>query len=156
MYPRMLVHTTVADPLLIVRWPLRGCQLYPSLPPFLQVFFSFPLLNRNTFHGARSLSIMAAVDISARHTKMVSQPSFKTHATYEALPLMGPNPATKMFFTENVLEIGSSRSSSTLSSSRAVPGLYITGLGSQYPPFSCQSDRLAAFISKWYDLETPG
>lgn len=100
---------------------------------------------------------MAAVDTSVRHINMVSQPGFETHATYEVLPLMGPSTATKKFFTESVLESGSSRSSSsTLSSSKAVPGLYITGLGSQYPPFSFHPDRLAGFISKWYDLETLG
>ena len=100
---------------------------------------------------------MAAVDISARHTNMVSPPSFEPHATYQVLPLMGPSTATKKLFTESVLEIGSSRSSSsTLSSSKAVPGLYITGLGSQYPPFLFHPDKLEGFISKWYDLETPG
>ena len=100
---------------------------------------------------------MAAVDMSARHTNMVSQPDFEAHATYEVLPLMGPSIATKKLFAESVLDIGSSRSSSsTLSSSKAVPGLYITGLGSQYPPFLFHADRLAGFISKWYDLETPG
>ena len=97
-----------------------------------------------------------AVDTSARHINMVSQPGFETYATYEALPLVGPKSAAGKGFAEKVLEIESSRSSSTLSSSKAVPGLYITGLGSQYPPFSFHPDRLAGVMSKWYDLETPG
>ena len=100
---------------------------------------------------------LAALDISARHTNMVSQPSFEHDATYRVLPIMGPSIMTEKLFTESVLEIGSSRSSSsTLSSSKAAPGLYITGLGSQYPPFLFHPDRLEGFISKWYDLETPG
>ena len=100
---------------------------------------------------------LVALDILARHTTMVSQPSFEHDATYRVLPLMGPSIMTEKLFTESVIEIGSSRSSSTtLSSSKAVPGLYITGLGSQYPPFLFHPDRLEGFISKWYDLETPG
>ena len=116
----------------------------------------YPLPNQNIPIAVRSLSIMA-VDTSARHINMVSQPNFETYATYEALPLVGPKSAAGNVFTESVLEFESSRSSSsTLSSSKAVPGLYITGLGSQYPPFSFHPDRLAGVMSKWYDLETPG
>ena len=100
---------------------------------------------------------MVAVENLARHTNMVSQPSFEPDTTYRVLPLVGPGIMTKKLFTESVLEIGSSRSSSTtLSSSKAAPGLYITGLGSQYPPFLFHPDRLEGFISRWYDLETPG
>ena len=100
---------------------------------------------------------MAAVENLACHTNMVSQPSFESDATYQVLPLMRPGIMTKKLFTESVLEIGSSRSSSTtLSSSKAAPGLYITGLGSQYPPFLFHPDKLEGFISRWYDLETPG
>ena len=100
---------------------------------------------------------MMAVDNLALHTNMVSQPSFKPDATYRVPPLMGSSIMTEKLFTESVLEIGSSRSSSTtLSSSKAAPGLYITGLGSQYPPFLFHPDKLEGYISRWYDIETPG
>ena len=39
---------------------------------------------------------------------------------------------------------------------KETPGLYITGLGHQYPPFLFQPEHLESFIKKWYDLETPG
>ena len=98
---------------------------------------------------------MAAVEISVNHCSMA--PTFEHHAVYEVLPLMEPSPGTKKLFSEKILEIGSSRSSSTtLSSSKSVPGLYITGLGHQYPPFLFHPEKLEGFISKWYDLETPG
>lgn len=35
------------------------------------------------------------------------------------------------------------------------PALFITGLGSQYPPFTFKPERLEPFLGKWYDTNTP-
>ena len=40
--------------------------------------------------------------------------------------------------------------------SKSIPALSITGLGSQYPPFTIQSERLETYLQKLYDVETPG
>ena len=39
---------------------------------------------------------------------------------------------------------------------KEAPGLFITGLGHQYPPFLFGPDKLEAFVKRWYDVETPG
>ena len=38
---------------------------------------------------------------------------------------------------------------------RPSPALFITGLGSQYPPFTFKPERLEPFLGKWYDTNTP-
>ncbi|KAL8697112.1 MAG: hypothetical protein Q9224_002462 [Gallowayella concinna] len=40
--------------------------------------------------------------------------------------------------------------------SNPVPVLYITGLGSQYPPFTLKAEQLKTFLQKVYDIESPG
>ena len=35
-------------------------------------------------------------------------------------------------------------------------GLYITGLGSQYPPFLLRPENMEGLIKKWFESETPG
>ena len=124
------------------------------------------LFNKNTLDNillidsitpfARYSSTMAAADISTFDASMASHPLFKPRDAYEE-PLIGASIVPKQLFTETVQEIESSRSSSaTRSNSNSVPGLFITGLGSQYPPFLFHPDKLEGFIEKFYDLETPG
>nr|P0DUK2.1 RecName: Full=Type III polyketide synthase pspB; AltName: Full=Soppiline biosynthesis cluster protein B [Penicillium soppii] len=36
------------------------------------------------------------------------------------------------------------------------PGLYITGLGSQYPPYLLGPEKLEEFAARFYDVESPG
>ncbi|KAI4214643.1 MAG: hypothetical protein LQ351_002716 [Letrouitia transgressa] len=43
----------------------------------------------------------------------------------------------------------------TITPPKPSPALFITGLGSQYPPFTFKPDRLEPFLSKWYDPSTP-
>lgn len=37
-----------------------------------------------------------------------------------------------------------------------VPGLWITGIGSQYPPYLVGPDALDKFAKRFYDVEKPG
>ena len=43
-----------------------------------------------------------------------------------------------------------------ITSPKPSPALYITGLGSQYPPFKFKPEDLKGFLRKWYDVDTPG
>lgn len=98
---------------------------------------------------------MAAVDISPLEASMISHSLFEHKDAYQK-PLEGPGIIHKHLFTELIEDIESSRSlSTTRSSTKTTPGLFITGLGSQYPPFLLHPDKLESFIEKWYDLETP-
>lgn len=36
------------------------------------------------------------------------------------------------------------------------PGLWITGLGAQYPPYLLTPEKLDRFARRFYDVESPG
>ncbi|KAL8810320.1 MAG: hypothetical protein Q9200_002675 [Gallowayella weberi] len=56
--------------------------------------------------------------------------------------------------TENGSALGASPTN--LRIPKPFSALYITGLGSQYPPFTLKPDRLKSFLQKLYDTESPG
>jgi type III polyketide synthase len=37
-----------------------------------------------------------------------------------------------------------------------MPSLWITGLGSQYPPYLIEYDTLESYVKRFYDAEKPG
>jgi type III polyketide synthase len=39
---------------------------------------------------------------------------------------------------------------------RGQPGLWITGLGHQYPAYLCGPERLEELATRFYDVERPG
>jgi hypothetical protein len=39
--------------------------------------------------------------------------------------------------------------------SESAPGLFITGIGSQYPPFTIKPEQLENNLKKWCDVGTP-
>ena len=41
-------------------------------------------------------------------------------------------------------------------SSSPVPGLWIAGIGAQYPPHLLGPEKLDRFAKKFYDIESPG
>lgn len=41
-------------------------------------------------------------------------------------------------------------------STAPVPGLWITGIGSAYPPYCLRSETVEAFAKQFYDVEKPG
>ncbi|MCJ1385151.1 hypothetical protein MMC17_008270 [Xylographa soralifera] len=98
-----------------------------------------------------------AADVATADVRMAPQPTFEPLDNY-TIPIAGPRTITKQIITETVQEIPSTSSTRTVPSlgAKTAPALYITGLGSQYPPFLFAPERLESFIKKWYDLETPG
>lgn len=97
---------------------------------------------------------MAAIEILPGSDAIASQPTFEHRDAYE-LPLVGPNMAIKNDLIVNVHE-DLSAALETAAPTKETPGLYITGMGQQYPPFLFMPDKLEGFVKKWYDLDTPG
>ena len=93
--------------------------------------------------------------------KMASEPTFQKHGHQvftRPVELAG-----KQAFVETVQEIKDDVDSHVKPSylpatvpSKAEPALFVTGLGHQYPPYLFHPDKLEEFLSKWYDIETPG
>ena len=99
---------------------------------------------------------MAATGVSIANDGIAPQPAFEPHDSYR-VPLVGPKMAIKEDYIVDAHEVVSTAPvSGTSTPFKETPGLYITGLGSQYPPFLFQPENLEGFIKKWYDLETPG
>jgi type III polyketide synthase len=40
--------------------------------------------------------------------------------------------------------------------SKPTPGLFVTGIAAQYPPYLIGPGKLEKFAKKWYDVESPG
>ena len=97
---------------------------------------------------------MAATEIFNPKDTIAPQPAYDPRDSYQ-LPLGGPSMTIKHDYTVTVKEDVSTTPVS-VTKVKETPGLYITGLGSQYPPFLFPPDKLEPFIKKWYDLETPG
>ena len=97
---------------------------------------------------------MAATDILAANDGIAPQPAFEPHDSYR-VPLVGPRMDIKNDYAVTVKE-DVSTTPVPVTQFKETPGLYITGLGSQYPPFLFPPEKLEGFIKRWYDLETPG
>lgn len=72
--------------------------------------------------------------------------------------MMAPSFITKKeTATVHITEVQDDLRSLTVTPKLAEPSpeLFITGLGSQYPPFTFKPERLESFLKRWYDVETP-
>ena len=97
---------------------------------------------------------MAAIDILAANDGIAPQPAYEPHDSYR-VSMVEPSMDTKYNYAVTVKE-NTSTAPVFVTPSKETPGLYITGLGSQYPPFLFPPEKLEGFIKRWYDLETPG
>ncbi len=99
---------------------------------------------------------MVATRVSTANVDIAPQPGFEPLDSYR-VPLVGPKMAIKNDYVIDAHEVVSlAPVSGTSTPFKETPGLYITGLGSQYPPFLFRPENLEGFIKKWYDLETSG
>ena len=97
---------------------------------------------------------MAAIGISTATDSIAPQSTSESFDSYRA-PLVG----SKMDFKTDVIATARevlSTSPDSCTPSKDTPGLYITGLGSQYPPFLLRPEKMEGLIKKWFDSETPG
>lgn len=97
---------------------------------------------------------MAVIEVSTANGAIALQPTFEPLDTYR-VPPTGPTMAIKHDYTVTVKEDVSTIPQS-ITPVKEAPGLYITGLGSQYPPFQFPPEKLEGFVKRWYDLDTPG
>nr|AWU47396.1 polyketide synthase type III [Nephromopsis pallescens] len=97
---------------------------------------------------------MAAIEILPANDGIAPQPAYEPHDSYR-VSMVGPSMDTKYDYAVTVKEDVTTAPVS-VSPSKETPGLYITGLGSQYPPFLFTPEKLEGFIKRWYDLDTPG
>ena len=95
---------------------------------------------------------MAATEIALGNDGIGPHFVFEPCDSYR-VPQVGPNTAVKRECIISVLEDVSIASHPEI---KEVPGLYITGLGSQYPPFLLYPEKLEGFVKKWYDIDSPG
>ena len=97
---------------------------------------------------------MAAFATSTATDSIAPQSTPETFDSYRV-----PQVGAKMDIKTNVIATARevlSTSPDSCTPPKDTPGLYITGLGSQYPPFLLRPEKMEGLIKKWFDSECPG
>lgn len=73
----------------------------------------------------------------------------------ENLPIVS-KPDDTPLDEQNPIVAGNEKLESSLSTSpKPMPGLWITGLAGQYPPYRCNTADFEHYVRKFYDVEKP-